>query len=116
MACQSVSRHRGQEGQDAGVDGGSGQLDVERGWCHSEIQVATVVRTQTVATHLWDQVRQHRATLHCHHLLQAVQSKLCRLRVVLTNTYSISSPPNTTRPPPPPHVVAAAAAAALPAV
>lgn len=57
VACQSISCHRGQEGQDAGVDGGSGQLDVERGWRHSQIQVATVVRTQTVTTHLWDQVR-----------------------------------------------------------
>lgn len=33
--------------------------------------------------YLWNQVRQHRATLHRHDLLQAVQSKLSRFLVIL---------------------------------
>lgn len=34
--------------------------------------------------YLWNQIRQHRATLHSHDLLQTVQSKLGRLLVILT--------------------------------
>lgn len=33
--------------------------------------------------YLWNQVRQHRTTLYCHDLLQAIQSKLSRFLIIL---------------------------------
>lgn len=33
--------------------------------------------------YLWNQVRQHRATLHRHDLLQAIQSKLSHFLIIL---------------------------------
>lgn len=39
--------------------------------------------SSAVTFYLWNQVRQHRSTLHRHDLLQAVQSKLGCLLVIL---------------------------------
>lgn len=33
--------------------------------------------------YLWNQVRQHRTTLYCHDLLQAIQSKLSCFLIIL---------------------------------
>lgn len=85
MAGQSVSSHGGQEGQHAGVHRRSRQLTRQRDTSSSpKHPTATRKREKpTVTRYLWDQVRQHGATLHCHDLLQAVQSELSRLLVIL---------------------------------